>query len=156
MLQIGAKAPNFSAATDGGGNINLTDFSGKWVVLYFYPKDNTSGCTKEACSFRDGMDSLTKLGAVVLGVSPDSPASHDKFIAKFELNFKLVSDVDKKICELYEALGEKSMYGKKYIGVLRSTFIISPDGTIKYANYKVKAEAHAEEIIKELTALQND
>lgn len=156
MLEIGTKAPTFEAPTDGGSNINLQDFAGKWVVLYFYPKDNTSGCTKEACSFRDGMDSLTALGAVVIGVSPDSPASHDKFKAKFDLNFILASDKDKQICELYKAIGEKSMYGKKYMGVIRSTFIISPEGIIKYANYKVKADGHADEIIQELTKLQND
>ena len=156
MLKIGDKAPYFTAKTDSDGSIDTSEFAGKWQIVYFYPKDNTSGCTKEACSFRDGMDTLTQLGAVVIGVSPDSPASHDKFKAKFDLNFILASDPDKSICEKFAALGEKSMYGKKYIGVLRSTFIISPDGVIKYANYKVKADGHAQEIITELEKLQND
>ncbi len=147
MLKVGDKAPVFTAPTDSDGTIDLADFQGKRVVVYFYPKDNTSGCTKQACSFRDGMDTLTKLGVVVIGVSPDSPSSHDKFKAKHDLNFTLVSDIDKKICEMYYAIGEKSMYGKKYMGVIRSTFIISPEGIIEYANYKVKAADHANEII---------
>lgn len=153
MLNIGDTAPDFTAPTDGDSELTLSSLKGKRVVLYFYPKDDTSGCTKEACSFRDGMDELTKLGAVVVGVSPDSPSKHDKFKAKYNLNFLLVSDEQKEICQKYFALGEKSMYGKKYIGVLRSTFIISPEGLIEYANYKVKAEAHAEEIIKVINSL---
>lgn len=156
MLKINDKAPDFSGITANGENISNQDFNGKWLVVYFYPKDNTSGCTKEACSFRDGMDEITKLGAVVIGISPDSPNSHKKFIEKYNLNFYLISDENKEICQKFFALGEKSMYGKKYIGVIRSTFIISPDGTIKYANYKVKPEGHAQEIIDELKKLQND
>ncbi len=156
MLKLNDKAPSFSAQTEDGTIISSDDFKGKWLVLYFYPKDNTAGCTKEACSFRDGMEEITSLGAAVVGVSPDSPSSHQKFIAKHDLNFKLISDQDKKVCEAYSAIGEKSMCGKKYIGVFRSTFIISPDGIIKYANYKVKADGHATEIIGELKKLQND
>lgn len=156
MLQINDKSPSFSAPTADGTIISNEDFAGKWLVVYFYPKDNTSGCTKEACSFRDGMDEITSLDSVVVGVSPDSPSSHQKFIEKFNLNFKLISDSDKKICESFFAIGEKSMYGKKYMGVIRSTFIISPEGIIKYANYKVKAEGHATEIINELIKLKND
>jgi len=156
MLKIGDKAPLFEASTDGGGTIDLKQLVWKRIVLYFYPKDNTSGCTKEACSFRDSIDRLTKLGVVVLGVSPDSPSSHDKFKAKHDLNFTLISDIDKKICDLYFTIGKKSMYGKKYMGVIRSTFIISPDGIIEYANYKVKAVGHAEEIINVLGNIVND
>lgn len=154
QLNIGDTAPEFSGATDGGNSISSADFAGKWLVLYFYPKDNTSGCTKEACSFKDNMQAITGAGAVVVGVSPDSPASHDKFKDKFELNFALLSDTTKEICQAYSAYGEKSMYGKKYMGVVRSTFIIDPEGVIRYANYKVKAADHALEIIKELKTLQ--
>lgn len=156
MLKINDKSPDFSGITANGDIISNKDFAGKWLVVYFYPKDNTSGCTKEACSFRDSMEDITKLGAVVIGISPDSPSSHQKFIEKFNLNFYLISDENKEICQKFYALGEKSMYGKKYIGVIRSTFIISPDGLIKYANYKVKPENHALQIIEELKKLQND
>ncbi|MCX8054149.1 MAG: thioredoxin-dependent thiol peroxidase [Ignavibacteria bacterium] len=156
MLKINDKSPDFSGQTANGEIISNKDFAGKWLVVYFYPKDNTSGCTKEACSFRDSMEDITKLGAVVIGISPDSPSSHKKFIEKFNLNFYLISDETKEICQKFYALGEKSMYGKKYIGVIRSTFIISPDGLIKYANYKVKPENHAQQIIEELKKLQND
>jgi len=156
MLKINDNSPDFSGITAFGETISNKDFLGKWLVVYFYPKDNTSGCTKEACSFRDGMEEITKLGAVVIGISPDSPSSHKKFIEKHNLNFHLISDESKVICQKFFALGEKSMYGKKYIGVIRSTFIISPDGVIKYANYKVKPDNHAQEIIEELKKLQND
>ncbi len=154
MLEVGTLAPKFTAPSSGAGSIVLNEYSGKWVVLYFYPKDNTSGCTTQACSFRDSMEKITSLGAVVIGVSPDSATSHDKFIAKHDLNFLLASDPDKEICTQYSALGEKSMFGKKYIGVIRSTFIIDPEGVIRYANYKVKAANHADEIIKELEKLK--
>ena len=153
-IDIGKKAPAFTADRDGGGKIFLEDFLGKWVVLYFYPKDDTPGCTKEACSFRDNMDTITKLGAEVIGVSPDNSKSHDKFKQKFNLNFHLISDNDKKICEKYGVLGEKSMFGKKYLGVIRSTFIIDDKGVIRYIYPKVSVGGHTEEVIEKIKELQ--
>lgn len=152
-LEIGTKAPNFESDTDSGGKLVLNELQGSWVILYFYPKDDTSGCTKEACSFNDNLDNLTKLNAIVVGVSPDSPSSHDKFKAKYNLNFKLVSDVDHKISESYNAWGEKSMYGRKYMGIIRSTFLIDPKGEIKHIFSKVNVNGHTEEIIKKLNSL---
>jgi peroxiredoxin Q/BCP len=147
-IEPGMPAPDFTASTDSGGTLSLKDFHGKTVVLYFYPKDNTSGCTKQACDFRDSMDRITETGAVVIGVSPDSAASHDKFKAAHNLNFQLVSDPDKKICEEYGVWVEKSMYGRKYMGVDRSTFIIDPRGTVTHVFRKVKVPGHVESIIK--------
>jgi peroxiredoxin Q/BCP len=152
-LTTGTKAPNIEGLTDGNKKFRLSDYLGKWVILYFYPKDNTSGCTKEACGFRDNLDSITTLGAEVIGVSPDSVKSHDNFKTKYNLNFHLVSDPDKKICELYDVLGEKVMYGKKHIGVVRTTYIIDPLGIIRYVNPKVTVEGHTEEIIQKLKEL---
>jgi thioredoxin-dependent peroxiredoxin len=153
-VEAGKKAPIFTSETDGGGKISLKDYLGKWVVLYFYPKDDTPGCTVEACSFRDSMDSLTKLGAEVIGISPDNVKSHDKFKEKFNLNFHLVADADKKICEQYGILGEKSMFGKKYFGVIRSTFLINPEGIIEYVYPKVKVEGHTAEVLEKLKELK--
>lgn len=153
-LEIGTKAPDFKAHIDGGKEIGLKDFSGKWVILYFYPKDNTSGCTAEACSFRDNMGRLASLGAVVLGVSPDSVKSHDGFKDKYQLNFSLISDPDKVICNAYDIIGEKSMYGKKYLGVVRTTYIIDGKGIIRYVFSKVKVEGHTDEVMEKLRELQ--
>ena len=124
MLDIGSKAPDFKAETDSGETISLKDLRGKKVVLYFYPKDDTTGCTKEACDFRDNFARLKRAGAVVLGVSPDPVKKHVKFKEKYDLPFTLVSDPDKTICVLYDVWKEKSMYGRKYMGVERSTFVI--------------------------------
>jgi peroxiredoxin Q/BCP len=129
---------------------------GKWVVLYFYPKDNTPGCTNEACNFRDNMERITSLGVDVIGVSPDSPKSHQGFINKYNLNFKLISDENKEICELYGVLGEKTMFGKKVFGVVRSTFIIDDKGIIKYIFPKVKVDGHVEEVINKLKELMDN
>src|SRR5687767_2303451 len=137
-MKVGDKAPDFSVVDDSGKQVKLSDFKGKKVVLYFYPKDDTPGCTKEACNFRDGIAQIRKTGAVVLGVSPDSVASHKKFKEKFELNFPLLADTDKKIVESYETWKEKSMYGKKYMGVERTTYIIDKDGKISHIFPKVK------------------
>ncbi len=147
-VAAGDKAPDFEARTDGGDSVRLSDLRGKKVVLYFYPKDNTPGCTKEACAFRDHMASLTEKGAVVLGVSPDSPASHDKFIAKHELNFKLVSDEDKKIADAYEVWKEKKLYGRTFLGIERSTFVIDEEGVISHALRKVRVPGHVEAVLE--------
>lgn len=149
-LQEGDKAPAFTVETSGGGKISLADYKGKNVILYFYPKDDTPGCTKEACAFRDGFADFKKKGAVVLGVSPDSVKSHDKFVEKFKLPFTLLADVDKKIVEAYGVWGEKSFMGRKYLGVYRVTFLIGPDGKIKKIWPQVKPEEHAAEVLAEL------
>ncbi|HEY9509892.1 MAG TPA: thioredoxin-dependent thiol peroxidase [Verrucomicrobiae bacterium] len=149
-LQEGDPAPAFTATTSGGGKLSLADFKGKNVVLYFYPKDDTPGCTKEACSFRDHFAELKKKGAIVLGVSPDSVKSHDKFVEKFKLPFTLLADEDKKIVEAYGVWGEKSFMGRKYRGTYRVTFLIGPDGTIKKIWPKVKPEEHVAEVLAAL------
>ena len=154
-IELNTKAPDFTADTDGGGKITLSENKGKWIVLYFYPKDSTSGCTTEACNFRDNYERLSTLNAVILGVSPDSVKSHDNFKAKQELNFSLISDTDKSICESYGVWVEKSMYGKKYMGVERSTFIIDPEGNIKKIYRKVKVNGHVDTVIADLQALQS-
>jgi peroxiredoxin Q/BCP len=149
-LKVGDKAPAFTVATNGGGTVSLADYHGKHVVLYFYPKDDTPGCTKEACAFRDGFAAFKKKGAVVLGVSPDPVKSHDKFVEKFKLPFTLLADTEKKIVEAYGVWGEKTFMGRKYMGTFRVTFLIGPDGVIKQIWPTVKPEEHADEV---LTAL---
>jgi len=149
-LKEGDQAPNFSAATSGGGNVSLADYKGKNVILYFYPKDDTPGCTKEACAFRDYFADFKKKGAVVLGVSPDPVKSHDKFVEKFKLPFTLLADVDKKIVADYGVWGEKSFMGRKYMGTFRVTFLIGPDGRIKKIWPTVKPEEHAAEVLAAL------
>jgi peroxiredoxin Q/BCP len=149
-LNIGTMAPNFTSNIDGGGEVNLSDYSGKKVVLYFYPKDDTSGCTKQACGFKDNMERITTTGAVVLGVSPDSVNSHNKFRDKYDLNFNLVSDETKEIATNYDVWVEKSMYGKKYMGVERTTFIIDEKGEIIKVYSKVKVDGHIEKVIEDL------
>ena len=152
-LKEGAKAPEFTLPSSEGKEISLKDHKGKnRVVLYFYPKDDTPGCTVEACGFRDQIKKMQGADAIVLGVSPDNKDSHDKFIAKFKLPFTLLSDTDKKVCEAYGVWVEKSMYGKTYMGVTRSTFIIGKDGRIARIYEKVKPEGHAQEILDYLNA----
>lgn len=151
---LGSEAPNFSASTDGSEKISLKDLRGKKVVLYFYPKDDTSGCTAEACDFRDNMQRLTSSGAVVLGVSPDSPKSHDKFKQKYELNFALLSDESHDICESYGVWVEKSMYGRKYMGVERSTFVINAEGVLTHEWRKVKVPGHVDEVLAAVQSLK--
>jgi len=148
-LKEGDVAPNFSAITNGGGNISLAELKGKNVILYFYPKDDTSGCTKEACGFRDDFAEFKKRGAVVLGVSPDSVKSHDKFVKKYKLPFTLLADEDKKIVEAYGVWGKKTFWGRKYMGTYRVTFLIGPDGRIKRIWPDVKPEEHAKEVLAE-------
>ena len=155
-LEPGTKAPEFTGQTEGGKQLSLSDYKGKWVVLYFYPKDNTPGCTKEACSFRDNLSSLTDLGAEVIGVSPDTVESHDKFREKFDLNFHLVADPDKEILNAYDVIGEKNMFGKKKQGVIRSTYIIDPEGNISYTYKSVKVDGHTEQVMNRLQKLQEN
>lgn len=142
-LKVGDAAPAFDAADETGKRHRLSDYKGKTVVLYFYPKDDTPGCTTEACDFRDNYKAFLKKGAVVLGVSPDSAASHQKFKKKFDLPFPLLADEDKALCSAYGVWKEKSMYGRKYMGVERSTFVIGPDGRIKDLVRKVSVTGHA-------------
>jgi len=149
-LKEGDAAPEFAAATNGGGTVSLADFKGKNVVLYFYPRDDTPGCTREACAFRDDFAEFKKRGAVVLGVSTDPVKSHDKFVEKFKLPFTLLADEDKKIVRAYGVWGEKSFMGRKYFGTHRVTFLIGPDGRIKKIWPQVKPEAHAEEVLAAL------
>ena len=149
-LKAGDIAPEFSAATNGGGKVSLADLRGKNVILYFYPRDDTPGCTKEACAFRDHFAGLKKAGAVVLGVSTDPVKSHDKFAVKYKLPFTLVADEDKQIVQAYGVWGEKSFMGRKYQGTHRVTFLIGPDGRIKRIWPKVKPDEHAEEVLAAL------
>jgi len=149
-LKEGDVAPDFSAMTNGGGKISLAGLKGKNVILYFYPKDDTSGCTKEACGFRDGFAAFKKRGAVILGVSPDSVKSHDKFVKKYSLPFTLLADEDKKIVEAYGVWGQKTFWGRKYMGVFRVTFLIGPDGRIKKIWPDVKPEEHPQEVLEAL------
>jgi peroxiredoxin Q/BCP len=149
-MKVGQKAPEFSVVDDSGKTVKLSDFKGKKVVLYFYPKDDTPGCTKEACNFRDGIAEIKKQGAVVLGVSADSAESHKKFKTKFDLNFQLLADTDKKIVESYDVWKEKSMYGKKYMGIERTTYVIDKDGKISHIFPKVKVDEHYDEVLAAL------
>jgi len=149
-LKAGDKAPDFTAATSDGGTVSLSDFKGKTVILYFYPKDNTPGCTKEACAFRDEFAAFKEKGAVVLGVSTDSAKSHTRFVEKYKLPFILLADEDRKIVLAYGAWGEKSFMGMKYTGTHRITFLIGPDGRIKSIWPRVKPAKHALEILASL------
>lgn len=147
MPAVGDTASVFTLEDDTGNTVALTDFSGKTVVLYFYPKDDTPGCTTEACAFRDVYDEILALGAIVLGVSPDSAVRHNRFKDKYGLPFRLLSDPDHTVLAAYGAWGEKKMYGKTYEGVIRSTYVIGPDGKIVGAFPKVSPKDHAAEII---------
>ncbi len=150
--QEGKKAPEFKVLSHEGKEVSLKDFKGKdRVVLYFYPKDDTPGCTVEACAFRDNIKKIESKGAVVLGVSPDDTKAHNKFIDKFKLPFILLSDTDKELCKSYGVWVKKSMYGREYMGVARTTFIISKDGKIEKVYEKVKPEGHAEEVLEFLS-----
>jgi peroxiredoxin Q/BCP len=146
-LTIGSTAPAFSGKTLGGKTLSLSDFKGKTVALYFYPKDDTPGCTKQACSFRDAYSDLKKRGIEVIGISTDSVESHEKFAAKYSLPFPLIADEDKKIVAAYGVWVEKNMYGKKYMGIERSSFLIGPDGKIKAVFRKVKPEENVKKVL---------
>ncbi len=147
MLNEGDKAPDFTSKDQNGEKVKLADHKGSRVVLYFYPKDDTPGCTKQACSLRDGFDEFKKKGIKVFGVSIDDEKSHQKFISKYELPFDLIADTDKSIVEKYGAWGEKSMYGKKYMGTMRKTFLIDEQGKIVKIFDKVKVSEHADEVL---------
>jgi peroxiredoxin Q/BCP len=149
-LKEGDNAPSFTVQTNGGGKLSLADFKGQNVILYFYPKDDTPGCTKEACAFRDNYAAFKAKGAVILGVSTDSAKSHDKFVEKFKLPFTLLVDDEKKIVSDYGVWGEKKFMGRKYMGTHRVTFLIGPDGKIKKIWPKVKPDEHAEEVLAAL------
>ncbi len=149
-LQPGDKAPNFTLPRDGGGQVSLADFSGRNVILYFYPKDSTTGCTIEAVDFTALSGEFEKLNAVVIGMSPDSVKSHDNFIAKQNLSVILASDTEKSVLEDYGVWQEKSMYGRKYMGVQRTTYLIGEDGKVKATWAKVKAKGHAEAVLQAL------
>jgi peroxiredoxin Q/BCP len=151
ILAPGTRAPAFRLPSDAGPPVALKDFKGRPVVLYFYPKDDTSGCTIEACEFRDNWRAVEAAGAVVLGVSPDGVASHGKFKRKYELPFTLLADEDHAVAEAYGAWGEKSMYGRKYFGVLRTTYVIDAQGKIAHVFEKVKPRGHAAEVLAALS-----
>jgi len=145
---VGSKAPDFKATASNGHTIRLSQSRGRVVVLYFYPKDNTSGCTKEACGFRDTFAKLQSAGVTVLGVSPDTIASHEKFIAKYQLPFLLLADEDHKIAETYGVWQQKSLYGRKYMGIARTTLVIAPAGKIAHVFAGVKAAGHEQEVLE--------
>jgi peroxiredoxin Q/BCP len=149
-LKEGDEAPAFTAVTNGGRQVSLSDFKGKNVVLYFYPRDNTPGCTKEACAFRDEFDELREKGVVVLGVSADSVKSHDKFVQKYKLPFTLLADEGKEVAQAYGAWGENTFMGIKYTGMRRVTFLIGPDGKIRKVWPRVKPADHAKEVLAAL------
>lgn len=149
-LKAGDPAPAFAAATNGGGTLSLAELKGKNVILYFYPRDDTPGCTKEACGFRDAFAEFRAKGAVVLGVSKDPVKAHDKFVKKYRLPFTLLADEDTRIAQAYGVWGEKSFLGRKYMGMHRVTFLIGPDGRVKKIWPKVKPEEHAAEVLAEL------
>jgi thioredoxin-dependent peroxiredoxin len=149
-LKVGDKAPDFSGINQDGNKISLSDFRGKKLILYFYPKDNTPGCTAEACNLNDNYNSWLERGFDVVGVSPDSVESHRKFREKYGLKFDLIADTDKEILQAYGAWGEKSMYGKKYMGVLRITFVIDEKGIIEEIFEKVETKNHTKQILNKI------
>ncbi|HVB05481.1 MAG TPA: thioredoxin-dependent thiol peroxidase [Acidimicrobiales bacterium] len=151
-LEVGDSAPGFSLPDEDGATVSLSDFAGKRVVLYFYPADDTPGCTKEACQFNDLLPDFSGVGAEVLGISKDGATSHQKFRAKYGLNFHLLSDPDRSVMEAYGAFGEKVSYGKTTMGTIRSTFVVGADGTIEAAWYNVKADGHAPKVLATLGA----
>jgi len=153
MLKLNTKAPSFSLPDQNGNVHTLSENLGKWILLYFYPKDDTSGCTKEACSIGEAMPNFKKLKTVVFGISADSVVSHKKFAEKYSLPFNILSDESKKVLEKYGVWAEKSMYGRKYMGILRTSFLINPAGKIVKIYEKVKPELHAEEVLNDLKEL---
>ena len=153
-VEVGDKAPDFTLPADAGGEVSLEALRGKTVVLYFYPKDDTSGCTAEACAFRDALPDFSKVRAAVIGISRDSVASHDKFKQKYKLPFPLASDEDGEVCQAYGVWVEKSMYGRKYMGIERSTFLIDAQGIVGKLWRKVKVDGHADEVLRAAAQLK--
>jgi peroxiredoxin Q/BCP len=154
MIQEGRRAPDFHLPSSEGGELRLSDLRGKAVVLYFYPKDDTPGCTREACGFRDTQAALKKRGAVVLGVSPDSLSSHQKFKTKYKLPFPLLADTDRAVAKKYGAFGEKVLYGKKVQGMIRSTFVIDGEGVVRKVFPRVRVDGHGEQVLAALSLLR--
>jgi thioredoxin-dependent peroxiredoxin len=150
MIMVGDKAPDFHLPASGGKTVSLRDYKGKKIILYFYPKDMTSGCTKEACAFQEALPALSRRKTVVIGVSADSAVSHDKFSQKNKLRFMLASDGQKETAKAYGVWKEKSMYGRKYFGIERTTFILDEDGVVRYIFPKVKVDGHVQELLKVL------
>ena len=150
MLKIGDKAPSFTLSTGEGKSMKLGDLNGKKVILYFYPKDNTSGCTREACSFQENLAAVKRKGSIVLGVSADSMESHAKFASKYDLTFPLLSDEKREVLKAYGVWKEKSMYGRKFMGIERTTLIIDEQGIITHIFPKVRVDGHVEEVLKAL------
>ena len=153
MVETGKPAPDFTLRSDSGDTVHLADLRGKPVVVYFYPKDDTPGCTTQACAIRDSWGQFEKAGATVLGISPDSAESHEKFKTKFSLPFPLLADEDHAVAKAYGAWGEKKNYGKTYFGIIRSTFVIGPDGTVAKAFPRVDPKTHADKVLAALDAL---
>ncbi len=151
MLNIGDTAPEFESVSDQGETVKLSDYRGKRVILYFYPKDDTSGCTKQACGFRDNYEVIEEANAIVLGVSPDGVSSHQKFISKYDLPFRLLVDEDHVIADQYGVWAEKSMYGRKYMGIVRSHFVIDEAGFIADVQYKVSPANSVDRALKSVT-----
>jgi peroxiredoxin Q/BCP len=151
-ISAGDTAPDFTVPASGGTDVSLRELRGKNVILYFYPKDDTPGCTKEACQFRDLFPDFGSADAVILGVSPDDIGSHDKFVAKYKVPFTLLADPDHKVAEAYGAWKERSNWGRKYMGIERSTFWIGPDGTVRKVWRKVKADGHAQSVLQALSS----
>jgi len=147
QLQAGDRAPDFTGLDTDGNRVSLADYKGRTLVLYFYPQDNTPSCTSQACNLRDNLSSLSAHGIAVVGVSPDDAASHRKFTDKFGLNFPLIADTDQTLIQAYGVWGEKQMYGRKYMGLLRTTFVIGGDGTIRHVFHKPRVKEHAGEIL---------
>ena len=155
MIEIGKPAPAFSLKNQADQDVRLSDYDGQWVVLYFYPRDNTPGCTVEACEFTKGVEEFAALDAVVLGCSPDTTRKHRNFIKKFDLKISLLSDPDHEVMEEYQAWGEKKMYGRTFLGVKRSTVIIDPSGNVAHHWRSVRAKGHAQKVRAKLEALKS-
>ena len=154
LAKVGSKAPQFALSDQDGVERSLSNYLGSWVLLYFYPKDDTPGCTLEACTIRDQFKNFKKIKAVVLGISTDSVASHRKFVDAYKLPFTLLADIDKQVVNQYGVWGEKNMMGRKYMGTLRTSFLIDPNGKIKKVYEKVKPALHAEEVLSDLKEFQ--
>jgi len=155
LPELGATAPDFKLPADGGSHLQLSDFRGSPVVIYFYPKDDTSGCTKQAIAFTEDLEAYNKAGITIIGISKDSPASHDKFIAKHNLGIRLASDEETDVCQAYGVWVEKNMYGRKFMGIQRATFLLDGDGVVRHIWPKVKVADHSADVLKKAAELLN-